>query len=78
MGTAIVTTGTIVEIIDEWGLCDCVKALCFDTTALNSGVIGRVCIYLELEFSRELLHLACHNHISETMLVKIFSLHDVS
>ena len=78
MGTAIVTTGSIVEIIDEWGVCGCVKALYFDTTALNSGVIGGVCICLQLEFSRELLHLACHHHILEIMLVKIFSLHDVS
>ena len=78
MGTAIVITGAIVEIIHEWGWCGCVKALYFDTTALNSGVIGEACICLELEFSRELLHLACHNHISEMMLVKIFSLHDVS
>lgn len=76
--TAILTTGAIVNIIDEWGLRGRVKALCFDTTAVNSGIIGGVCIRLERQFGRELLHLACRHQVAEIMLEKVFSLHDVS
>ena len=76
-GTAILTTGAIVQIVDEWGLRNRVRALCFDTTAVNSGILGGVCIRLELEVGRELLHLACRHHIWEIMLEKVFGLHDV-
>jgi len=77
-GTAPTMTRHIVECIDEWGLRDRVKGLCFDTTASNTGVIGGVCIRLETEIGRELLNLACRHHISEIMLEKVFSLNDVS
>jgi hypothetical protein len=77
-GTAKVATEAIVKIIDEWGLRGRVKALCFDTTAVNSGVIGGVSTRLELELDKELLHLACRHHIAEIMLEKVFSLNDVS
>src|SRR5688572_15620925 len=76
--TAIVTKRAMVQVIDEWGLRERIKALCFDTTAVNSGVIERVCTRQEREFGRELLHLACRQHVSEIMLQKVFGLHDVS
>jgi hypothetical protein len=76
--TAILTTEAIVNIIDEWGLRGRVKALCFDTTAVNSGIIGGVCTRLERQFDRELLHLACRHHVAEIMLEKVFGLQDVS
>lgn len=77
-GTAPTMTQAVVNAIDEWGLRDRIKGLCFDTTASNTGVRGGVCIRLETEFGREMLNLACRHHISEVMLEKVFSLHDLS
>lgn len=77
-GTAHTMTQAVLDTVDEWGLRDKIKGLCFDTTASNTGVHGGVCIRLEKEFGRELLNVACRHHISEIMLGKVFSLHNVS
>ena len=71
-------TTAVVDTVDEWGLRDKIKGLCFDTTASNTGVHGGVCVRLEREFGRELLNVACRHHISEIMLEKVSSLHDDS
>jgi hypothetical protein len=77
-GTAATTSQEIVRTMDEWGLRDRIKGLCFDTTASNTGVIGGVCVRLETEMDRHLLNLACRHHVAEIMLEKVFSLNDVS
>jgi hypothetical protein len=76
-GTAVTMSRAVTENMDEWGLRNCIKGLCFDTTASNTGRKGGVCILLENEIDRELLNLACRHHISEIMLEKVFSVHDV-
>jgi len=77
-GTAVTMSRAVVEIMDEWGLRNRIKGLCFDTTASNTGLKGGVCVRLETELGQELLNLACRHHVSEIMLEKVFSLHDVS
>lgn len=77
-GTAVTMTRAVVDTVDEWGLRDKIKGLCFDTTASNTGGRGGVCKKLETEFQRELLYLACRHHVSEIVLEKVFSLHDHS
>ena len=77
-GTANTMTREILQTMDDWGLCDHIKGLCFDTTASNTGAKNGVCIKLELDIGRELLNLACRHHVCEIMLEKVFSLHDVS
>lgn len=62
----------------NWGLENRIVALCFDTTATNTGVKGGVCLKIETELQRDLLNLACRHHISEIILDKVFSLHDTS
>src|SRR6218665_2709668 len=47
-----------------------------DTT--NTGMKGGVCILLEKEIGRQLLNLACHYHVTEIMLEKVFGICDVS
>ena len=64
--------------IDDWGLRDRIKGLCFDTTSSNTGTKGGACIRLEAELGRRLINLACRHHISEIILEKVFSVHDVS
>ena len=77
-GTAATISQTVTETMDEWGLRSRIKGLCFDTTASNTGTKSGVCIRLETEIGHELLNLACRHHISEIMLEKVFSIHDVS
>jgi len=77
-GTAATMTQAITQSIDDWGLKDRIKGLCFDTTASNTGSKGGVCIRLETEIGRPLLNLACRHHVSEIILKKVFSVHDVS
>lgn len=77
-GTAATMAQAVTQGIDDWGLRDRIKGLCFDTTASNAGTKSGVCIRLETEIGRQLLNLACRHHISEIVLEKVFSVHDVS
>lgn len=56
--TATTMMHEIVQTIDDWGLRDRIKGLCFDTTASDTGAKGGVCIKLESEIGRELLNLS--------------------
>jgi len=76
-GTAATMTQAITQSIDDWGLKDWIS-LCFDTTASKTGSKGGVCIRLETEIGRPLLYLVCCHHVSEIILEKVFSVHDVS
>lgn len=77
-GTAATMAQSVTQSINNWGLQDRIKGMCFDTTASNTGTKGGVCIQLETEIGRPLLNLACHHHISKIVLEKVFSIHDVS
>ena len=77
-GTATTITKAVTETIEEWGLRDRIKGLCFDTTASNTGIKGGVCLQLETHIGHELLNLACRHHISEVMLENVFRIYDVS
>lgn len=57
---------------------DGIKGLCFDTAASNTGVYSGTCILVENAIGRELLNLACRQHVSELMLKKVFELNDIS
>jgi hypothetical protein len=72
-GKAEPTATTIMEVINEWNLQDRIAALCFDTTATNSGSKGGVCLRLQQILGRDLLHLACRHHILELLLGAVFS-----
>ena len=77
-GTAITMSHAVLDSLDEWGLRDRIRGLCFDTTASNTGIHGGVCVLLENDIGREMLHLACRRHVSEIVLAKVYSLCDVS
>jgi len=70
-GTAARITHEIVETLEEWGLQERMKGLCFDTTASKTGVIGGVCVRFETEIGREQLILACCYHFAEIMFGKV-------
>ena len=72
-GKAEPTANTISNVVKEWGLVERIAALCFDTTATNSGSKGGVCLRLQQIFGQDLLHLACRHHILEILLESVFS-----
>ena len=75
-GIAAVMSNACFAEIRSWGLEDRIMAMCFDTTASNTGCKGGVCFKLEAELRKDLLNLACRHHVSEIVLEKVFSLHD--
>ena len=77
-GRAVKMSEAVIDCMDEWGLRDRIKGMCFDTTASNAGTKGGICLRLQKEIGRELLHLACRHHISEIMLEKVFGMQYVS
>ncbi|XP_076279088.1 uncharacterized protein LOC143208527 isoform X1 [Lasioglossum baleicum] len=57
---------------EEWNLSQQVEALCFDTTATNTGRIQGACVLLEQKLEKELLYLPCRHHIYELILRAAF------
>ncbi|XP_044593839.1 uncharacterized protein LOC123271268 [Cotesia glomerata] len=61
-------TDAIIKLLDEWKIKNKIKALCFDTAAVNTGLNNGTCTQLERELNRNLLHLGCRHHIYELVL----------
>ena len=51
------TATTIMKVINKWNLQDRISALCFETTATNTGLKGDVCLRLQQILGRALLNL---------------------
>ena len=71
-GTAAEQTNAIEKCLDDWKLSDRVVAMCFDTTAVNTGIHGGTCVLLEGRLERKLLHFACRHYILELVLGAAF------
>ena len=56
----------------DWGLNDCVQALCCDTTNANLGCRNGAAIILEQILKRSLLYLPCRHHIFEIIIGSVF------
>ena len=55
----------VFRCLQEWSLEDTVRAMCFDTTASNTGRKRGAAIKLEQKLGKKLLYLACRHHIQE-------------
>lgn len=71
LGVPLLTSGTgdemataIYNLLEENQLLDSVEALCFDTTASNTGRINGACVILEQKLEKDLLYLPCRHHMS--------------
>jgi len=64
----------VCSALQEWGLCDIVQALCFDTTASNTGRLNGACILIEQKLGKDLLYLPCRHHIYELILRSVFEI----
>ncbi|XP_044575089.1 uncharacterized protein LOC123258888 [Cotesia glomerata] len=67
-GTAVNQTSAISSTLSEWGIIKYVKAMCFDTTAVNTGIHNGTCKEIERILGRELIWLSCRHHIFEIVL----------
>lgn len=79
LGVPKLTSGTgegqanaIADALQEWEVSGAVAAMCFDTTAANTGRRIGACVLLEQILGRDLLHLACRHHIMELVLSAAF------
>lgn len=50
-----------------------IKAICYDTTASNSGAHNGAVVLLEQNLKRKLLHFPCRHHIMKLLLEAAFS-----
>ena len=71
-GTGEVQAAAVVQCLKEWGIEDRVAALCFDTTASNTGLHQGACVLIERSLKKNLLHTACRHHIMELIIGAAF------
>jgi len=62
----------IYKTLIEWNIQNSVKALSFDTTAVNSGRLGGTCVLLKRLLGKKLFYLPCRHHIYEIILRSVF------
>ena len=72
-GTGEAQATAVAQLLQEWGVVDRVSAMCFDTTASNTGRRNGACVLLEQKLEKDLLHLACRHHILELVLACVFT-----
>ena len=58
----------VATVLHEWGIVNCVCAMCFDMTSTNTGHGNGSCVLLD----KDLLYLACRHHFLELYLL-VFS-----
>ncbi|XP_057330890.1 uncharacterized protein LOC130671178 [Microplitis mediator] len=68
-------TAAILRTLDEWSLSRYVKAMCFDTTAVNTGIHSGTCVKIEKALGRDLIYLPCRHHIYELILRNAFEVY---
>jgi len=59
-------------LLTEWGISDKIVAVCFETTASNSGRFNGLLVLLEHLLERSLFYLPCRHHICELYLRAAF------
>jgi hypothetical protein len=71
-GTGEAQAAAVFGAIEDWGIADSIRAMCFDTTSSNTGWIAGACVLLEKKLEKELLLLACRHHIMELIIGAVF------
>ena len=72
-GTGTAIANAVFASLDDWGLTNRVQGMSFDTTASNTGHTLGACTFLQQKLGRGLLHFACHHHILEILVSKVFA-----
>jgi hypothetical protein len=67
-GTCAEIAEAVVESLQDWNIKDSVNAMCFDTTASNTGA----CVTIETKLNRSLLAFGCRHHVNEIIVSDVF------
>ena len=62
----------VVQCLKEWGVEDQVAVLCFDASASHKGHRSGSCTMIKLKLNKDLLHLACCQHVMKLVVVTAF------
>lgn len=73
-GNGLSIATAVYGVLLSWGIIDLVQAICFDTTATNTGIVQGAAAILENMLKRILLWLPCRHHIYEIILKAVFTL----
>jgi hypothetical protein len=71
-GTGKTISDMVMSILQELEHEDKITAMCFDTTAANTGRLCGTCTLLEGKIEIELLHLACRHHTHDITLTDVY------
>jgi hypothetical protein len=71
-GTGEAQASAVMNCLEDWGLSDRVKAMCFDTTSANTGNKTGACRLLENTLKHDVLYLACRHHVLELLVSAAF------
>ncbi|XP_074101089.1 uncharacterized protein LOC141528769 [Cotesia typhae] len=74
-GSAENQTATILSTLNQWGIISYIKAMCFDTTAVNTGIHHGTYKEIEKALGKELIWLPCRHHIYEIILRSAFEVY---
>ncbi|XP_074106360.1 uncharacterized protein LOC141532085 [Cotesia typhae] len=74
-GSAENQTATILSTLNQWGIISYIKVMCFDTTAVNTGIHHGTCKEIEKALGKELIWLPCRHHIYEIILRSAFEVY---
>jgi len=62
----------VITCLQDWDILDLVVAICFDTTASNTGVNSGACTIFMKKLERHVLSLTSRNHVIELILGAAF------
>lgn len=71
-GKGIDIAQAVYDSLKEWDLTEKIQAACFDTTASNTGRFAGASTYLKKYLNRDLMDIACRQHIHELSLRDVF------
>lgn len=71
-GTGRKMADAVIAAVTDWKIQDRIQAMCFDTTASNTGNVKGACRFVEEGIGRELVHFACRHHVYEIVLRQAF------
>ena len=63
----------VLKTLEDWALSSRIQAMCFDTTASNTGRKMGTCTLLQQKLERNVLHVACRHHIMELIFSAAFN-----
>ncbi|XP_044591463.1 uncharacterized protein LOC123269692 [Cotesia glomerata] len=58
--------------MEQWGVSNYIKAICFDTAATNTGIHHGAGVELEKILKRKLIWLPCRHHVIELVIKGVF------